>query len=284
MSQKLSTRNKAMHRKHDELQKTKNGCSFALATPTHNVVVLETNKKKRKMQPPPRLHGMDPNMIPFLKGLIDTYTDEQFKAAIKKLPEAWQDLNEKGIIVTKRQLLIAAWGEYKDDHGTLQFQEAILSTRAHPHTVTQYDTLLAQSVVTHNDGWTRRITNPLTNERLQHLLQNNVITMQIYDSQHYTTLIPDNERYYHYDGLKMTVPVHVTHLHNRIRQWYGTSAMPPVLQTHTLEVHLPYTPRQTNGWACAMHMLLTSQSAIYQGQVPTLHIVNGSRTNYHVCT
>ena len=144
MSQKLSTRNKAMHKKHNELQKTKNDSSFAPAAPTHNVVVLETNKKKCGQQPPPRLHGMDPNKIPFLKGLLDTYTDEQLKATIKKLQEAWKDLNEKGTVVTTRQLLMAAWGDYKDDHNALYFQEAILSTRAHPHAVTQYDTLLTQ--------------------------------------------------------------------------------------------------------------------------------------------
>jgi hypothetical protein len=76
MSQKLQTRNNAMHRKHDELQKTKSGSSFDPAAPTHNAVALETNRRKSRMQPPPRLHGMDPNRIPFLKGLLDTYTDE----------------------------------------------------------------------------------------------------------------------------------------------------------------------------------------------------------------
>ena len=165
---------------------------------------------------------------------------------------------------------MAVWGEYKDDHVALQFQEVVLSTRAHPHAVTQFDTLLAQSVVKHNDVWTRRITNPLTNERLKHPLQNHITIMHIYDSQHYTTLITDNERYYHYDGLGMAVPNHVTHLHNHLRQWYGTSAMPPILQIHTPEVHIPYTPRQSDGWCCAMHMISTSLSVIYQVHVPIL--------------
>jgi len=80
--------------------------------------------------------------------------------------------------------------------------------------------------------------------------------MQIYDSQHNTTLITDQERYYHCDGLNMAVLEHVTHLHHHLRQWYGTSSeMPPVLQTHTLEVLLLYTLRQTHGWTCAMHMV-----------------------------
>jgi hypothetical protein len=85
------------------------------------------------------------------------------------------------------------WGEYKDDHSDLQFLQAILSTRDLSQTVTQYDTLLSQLIATHNDAWTRRITNPLTNERLRHPLQNHITIMQIYDSQHYTTLGTDNE-------------------------------------------------------------------------------------------
>jgi hypothetical protein len=93
------------------------------------------------------------------------------------------------------------WGSYKDDHIVLTFQQAIMSTKHHPQTVTQYDTLLAQSVVDHNDVWTRQVTNPLTEEPLQHPLQNDIIIMQIYHAQHYTTLLTDNDRYYCYDGL-----------------------------------------------------------------------------------
>jgi hypothetical protein len=94
---------------------------------------------------------MAPNTIPFLKNILDTYTDKQFKAVIKKLPEPWQEIDKKDTLVSKRQLQMAVWGEYKDDLNALQFQEAIMSTRAHPYKVPQYDTLLAQSVVTHND-------------------------------------------------------------------------------------------------------------------------------------
>jgi hypothetical protein len=120
MSQKIPTRNNAMHKKHVELQKTKRSSSSDPTSPTHDVV-LETNKRKHRVLPPPRLHDMDPIRTPFLKGLLDTYTDEQYKATIQKLPEAWQDLKEKDTVVTKRQLLIAVWGEYKDDHNAVQF-------------------------------------------------------------------------------------------------------------------------------------------------------------------
>ena len=165
---------------------------------------------------------------------------------------------------------MSTWGEYKDDRSALLFQKAILSTKARPHTVMQYDTLLAQLVVIQNEAWTRRITNPLTNEQLQHPLQNNLTILQIFSSQHYTTLITDNKKYYHYDGPRMGVPEQVIRLHNHLRQWYGTSEKPLVLRRQTPEVLLPHTPRQTGGWTCAMHMILTSLSAIYHDNVPTL--------------
>jgi hypothetical protein len=94
--------------------------------------------------------------------------------------------------------------------------------------------------------------------------------MQIYHSQHYTTLITDNDRYYHYDGLGMPVPHTITLLHNRIRQWYGSSPKPPALQDVLPTGLTPYTPQQTDGWNCAMHMLLTFLSVIYKGQIPIL--------------
>jgi hypothetical protein len=90
---------------------------------------------------------------------------------------------------------MAHWGAYKDDHSVFTFQQTILQTRHHPNTVTQYDTLLAQSIVEQNDVWTRQVTNPLTGEHLQHPLQNSITIMEIYNSQHYTTLITDNNYY-----------------------------------------------------------------------------------------
>ena len=76
--------------------------------------------------------------------------------------------------------------------------------------VTQYETLLAQSIVDYNDVWITQVTNPLTEERLQHPLQNDITIMQIYNAQHYTTLITKNARYYFYDGLGMAVPTTIT--------------------------------------------------------------------------
>ena len=166
---------------------------------------------------------------------------------------------------------MAQWGAYKDDHSVLTFQQTIRLTRQHPNTLTQYDTLLAQSIVDQNDVWTRHITNPFMGERLQHPLQNNITIMQIYSLQHYTTLITNNNNYYYDDGLGIPVSYTVNHLHNHFRQWHGSSRMPPALQYESPIIHTPYTRQQTDGWSCAMHMLLTSLSAIYQGRVPILH-------------
>ena len=145
-----------------------------------------------------------------------------------------------------------------------------MCTREHPQTITQYDTLSAQSIATHNDVCTRQITNPLTNERLRHPLQNHITIMQIYNAQHYTTPITDNKQYYYYDGLDMAIPSTVAHLHNHLRQWYGVSPTPPTLQNNIPVILTPYTPRKTDDWSCAMHMILTSLSTICQGHVPIL--------------
>ncbi len=45
---------------------------------------------------------------------------------------------------------------------------------------------------------------------------------------------------------------------------------PPALQYKTLVIHTSYNLRQTDGRSCAMHMILTSLSAIYQSHVPIL--------------
>jgi hypothetical protein len=72
--------------------------------------------------------------------------------------------------------------------------------RQYPNTVTQYDTLLALSIVEQNDVWTRQVTSPLTVERLKHPLQNIITIMQIHNTHHYTTLITDNNIYYYTTG------------------------------------------------------------------------------------
>ena len=126
--------------------------------------------------------------------LLDKCTDSQYIQIIKSLPTDWSATNDRGMTVTKRQLEMAQWEAYKGDHNVLTFQQTIMLTKHIPATVTQYDTLSTQSIVNQNDVWIRKVTNPLIGERLQHPLQNNIIIMQIYNSQHYTTLITDNNK------------------------------------------------------------------------------------------
>jgi hypothetical protein len=75
-------------------------------------------------------------------------------------------MNDRGTIATNRQLEMKQWEAYNADHNVLTFQQTIMHTRQYPNTVTQYDVLIAQSIVDQNDVWTREITNPLTGERL----------------------------------------------------------------------------------------------------------------------
>jgi hypothetical protein len=85
-------------------------------------------------------------------------------------------------------------------------------SRSRATTDERLSTLLAQSIVDHNDVSTKQVTNSLTEERLQHPLQNDIAIMQIYHAQHYTTLLTDSDRFYYYDGLGITVPYIASHL------------------------------------------------------------------------
>jgi hypothetical protein len=142
---------------------------------------------------------------------------------------------------------MAQWGSYKDDHSVLTFHQTILSTRPFPQNVTQYDTLLAQSIINQNDVWIRQVTNPLTGERLQHPLQNDITILKIFHAQNYTTLITNNNRYYYYECLGLTVPNTISHMYEHLRHWYNTSIKPPVLRQLFPTIHTPYTPQQTDG-------------------------------------
>jgi hypothetical protein len=68
--------------------------------------------------------------------LLDTCTDAQYIQIIKSLPTEWLATNDRGMTVTKRQLEMAQWEAYKDDHIVLTFQRTILHTRQYPNTIT----------------------------------------------------------------------------------------------------------------------------------------------------
>jgi hypothetical protein len=101
----------------DELQKTNPiFCRSEQATSKTRAGGGSSNKKKRYRTPPPQLLTPKATKIPIWKQLLDTCTDEQYKEIINQLPAAWQATNEKGDRVTKSQLQMIIWEEYKDDH------------------------------------------------------------------------------------------------------------------------------------------------------------------------
>jgi hypothetical protein len=108
-------------------------------------------KSRKHRAPEERAHSSYPKTIPGLTDLLATCTDEQYIQIIHQLPEGWSATNERGTRVTKRQSEIGHWGAYKDDHSVLTFQQTILHTRQYSNTTTQFDTLLAQSIVEQND-------------------------------------------------------------------------------------------------------------------------------------
>jgi hypothetical protein len=125
MRQRPPLRRKQISKASIELHKPN---SIANSGPPASTLAMapETKTRVRKRLPTPRPLGTDLLRIPHLVELLDTYTDEQFKTTINNLlPDSWQDINKKGTIVTKRQLKMATWGEYKDDHIALLFQTTI---------------------------------------------------------------------------------------------------------------------------------------------------------------
>jgi hypothetical protein len=76
-----------------------------------------------------RAQGSYPHTISCLIDLLATCTDEQYAKIIQQLLEGWSAMNDRGTIVTKRQLEMAQWGAYKDDHSVLTFQQTIMHTR-----------------------------------------------------------------------------------------------------------------------------------------------------------
>jgi hypothetical protein len=119
-------------------------------------------------------------------------------------------------------------GAYRDEHNILSFQQAIMSTNAHPQTSTQYDTQMAQLIIHHNDVWNRHVNNLLTNTPVVNPLQNSIIIMHIY-----IILITDNIKYYYYDGLSLVIPPKVHGLHDHLRHWYGGRGLPNSVQRET---------------------------------------------------
>jgi hypothetical protein len=62
-----------------------------------------------------------PHTAQYFAALLDTYTDTTFAEGIHKLPEDWQDINNKCSIITKIMQKMSDWGEYTDDHNMLEF-------------------------------------------------------------------------------------------------------------------------------------------------------------------
>jgi len=80
-----------------------------------------SKSRKRQHSSGEPLPGPHPHTIYRLSELLDTCTDAQYIEIIKCLPADWSTTNDRGIRVTKRQLEMAQWGAYKDEHIVLRF-------------------------------------------------------------------------------------------------------------------------------------------------------------------
>jgi hypothetical protein len=121
----------------------------------------QVRPKKRKQFETQTPSGAAVTTVAELERLLDICTDTQFAKVIQDLPATLLFVNPKGDIITKRMLKKTTWGAYRDGLNILTFQQAILSTKPHSPIITQHDTQMAQSIVQHNEVWTKRINNPL---------------------------------------------------------------------------------------------------------------------------
>jgi hypothetical protein len=114
------------------------GCSVKqqhpMRTPARNAGGRLMRSLKRRAAAT-RAQSSYPHTISELADLLATGTDEQYTQIIHQLPEGWSTANDRGTRVTKRQLEMAHWGAYKDDHNALTFQQTIMHTRQYPNTV-----------------------------------------------------------------------------------------------------------------------------------------------------
>ena len=126
------------------------------------------------------------------------------KTRIQTLPDNWSNYNEKGSLITKRQLLQSAWGELKESDSLQAFQQAIITSIPPPaNTVTQYTTHLTSAICIDSTLWRHTIRNARQDQLLPHPLFHPTTIFNIHNNSHFTTLITNNHSYYYYDSLDL---------------------------------------------------------------------------------
>ncbi len=86
-----------------------------------------------------------------------------------------------------------------------------------------------------------------------HPLQNPTTIIQIYNWNHYTTLITEIEQYYYYGCLGLPIPHPMQSIHYHLRVWYGPTTQITALKTHHPKIDTPYTAPQQDGWTELRH-------------------------------
>jgi hypothetical protein len=128
---------------------------------------------------------------------------------INSLPDNWEEVNDKGTLVTKHTLLQCIWGHQTETDGLQQLQQAKIT--AHPPTrtnVTQYTCHLTSAISIDSTVWQHTIRNACQDHILPHPLHNPITIFNTNRNAHYTTLIADHNHYSYYDPLNFPIPQH----------------------------------------------------------------------------
>jgi hypothetical protein len=199
----------------------------------------------------PTTHPCRTPTTSYLSKALNT-NDHHIKTLIQAIPDEWSNYNEKGSLVTKRQLLQCAREELKESDSLQAFQQAIITSIPPPTTtVTLYTTHLTSAICMDNIVWRHNTHNACQDKVLPHPLFYPTTIFNIHNNSHFTTLIANNHTYYYYDSLNLRSPQAFNMIHNILRQWYtGLEIAPPILRQDTPIVHIQRTPQQANGWTC----------------------------------
>jgi hypothetical protein len=104
-------------------------------------------RERSNLAPPPssNKHTAESLAMP-----LDTCTFTEFTYRIQQLPINSQDINNKGTLITKRQLSMSHWASYKTDERISHFQTAVMQAYPPSYLVTQYDTQLVNARMAKN--------------------------------------------------------------------------------------------------------------------------------------
>ena len=163
-----------------------------------------------------------PNSITHLIHSLDSTTDAEMTRLIQGLPTGWEALNPAGLRITKKDLLEACWGSYKNEDSTTSFTSAILAQYpCPPHSPSLYSSQHTEILCNARNASFHDCSHHLTSHYTRNLepCGSNITVFQVFHLSHFTALVATPQEFHHYDSLPNRPPIHNirSKLHRRLR-------------------------------------------------------------------